>query len=97
MFLRFTMLRFLYAFAYTSLPMELLTTEEAAERMGRSRRWVQSLIKRGKLRGELKGRDYLIRAIDVDRYEHQPAHRPSQNGTRRPSRPRKNRARKKAE
>lgn len=76
--------------------MELLTTEEAAERMGRSRRWVQSLILRGKLRAERMGGSYVLRATDVDRYEHQPAHRPGKNGTHLPKSPKKRRVRKRS-
>jgi excisionase family DNA binding protein len=76
--------------------MDLLTTNEVAARMGRSRRWVQNLILRGKLKGEMKGGNYLVKASDVDRYEHQPAHRPSKNGASRPKPSKKRRRRAKA-
>jgi hypothetical protein len=64
--------------------------------MGRSRRWVQSLILRGKLKAEKKGATYVVKASDVERYEHQPAHRPSKNGVRHPKPPQKRRPRAKA-
>src|SRR4051794_41787435 len=46
---------------------ELLTTKDAADRLGLSVRGVQALIAKGVLPGERMGRDYLVRAADVER------------------------------
>jgi excisionase family DNA binding protein len=55
---------------------ELLSTEQAAERMGRSVQWIQYLIKHNKLPALRIGRTYVIKASDVDSYEHQPRGKP---------------------
>jgi excisionase family DNA binding protein len=56
----------------------MLTTREAADRLGIQARSVVQLIRRGRLKAEKRGRDYLIEAAEVKRYEQerQPAHRP---------------------
>ena len=65
---------------------ELLTTAEVAERLGCSQQWIQALIKRGKLKAEMVGKTYVIRARDLDKYEPQPIGRPT---TRTKTRPQK--------
>ena len=45
--------------------MEELTTTEAAERLGKGIRWVQALIKSGRLPARKMGRDYIINAKDL--------------------------------
>jgi excisionase family DNA binding protein len=47
---------------------DLLTTTEAAERLGIDKRSVVKAINRGKLRAAKRGRDYLLEASEVDRY-----------------------------
>lgn len=56
----------------------LLTTAEAAERLGITARSVARLLKGGKLAGTLRGRDYLIEEEEVERYkrERRPVGRP---------------------
>lgn len=56
----------------------MLTTREAADRLGIKARSVVQLIRREHLKAEKKGRDYLIPAEEVERYERErrPAHRP---------------------
>lgn len=44
----------------------MLTTQEAAERLGVSIRRVQALIQSGQLRAEKIGRDYIIREEDLE-------------------------------
>ena len=48
------------------MPDDLLTTYEAAKRLKVSRRQVQYLIKQGVLPAQKLGRDYVVRAADVD-------------------------------
>jgi excisionase family DNA binding protein len=43
----------------------LLNTTQAAEKLGVSVRRVQALIKKGQLKAERVGRDYLIREKDL--------------------------------
>lgn len=45
---------------------ELLTTSEAAKRLGLSLRAVQKMIEQGRLAAKKVGRDYLIRAEDLN-------------------------------
>jgi excisionase family DNA binding protein len=59
----------------------LLTTKEAAERMGVSTRRVQAMIKAGRLSASKMGRDWVIYEAEVERVEQQ---------QRKPGRPRKN-------
>jgi len=47
--------------------MTLLTTNEAASALGVSRRGVQKMIERGKLRATRVGRDYVLTPADVER------------------------------
>jgi excisionase family DNA binding protein len=56
----------------------MLTTQEAAERLGVSRRRINDFIKDGRLPAQRHGRDYIIQEKDLDRVEE-----------RRPGRPRK--------
>ena len=65
--------------------LEVLTPSQVAERWSTakkqySKRWVQNLIKRGKLQAEKVGGVYLVKVKDADSYEHQPGGRPSSNG-----------------
>lgn len=55
-----------------------MTTQEAAAALKVSRAWVWRLIKEGKLKATMRGRDWWIEAEEVDRYEKErrPAHRP---------------------
>lgn len=56
----------------------MLTTHEAANRLGLTARSVARLIKRGALTATKRGRDYLIDEAEVDRYqrERRPVGRP---------------------
>lgn len=45
--------------------MEVLTTSEAAERLGVSPIRVRVLIRQGRLPAQKKGRDYLIKEADL--------------------------------
>jgi excisionase family DNA binding protein len=55
---------------------ELLTTQEAAKRMGRSVKWVRYLITADRLPAQKFGPLYMIRAADVDNFEHKPRGKP---------------------
>jgi excisionase family DNA binding protein len=48
---------------------ELLTTSEAAQRLGVTLRAVQKMIEHGRLAAKKVGRDYLIRAEDLNNIE----------------------------
>jgi len=54
----------------------LLTTTEAAAALGLSIKTVQSLIKRGRLPAEKKGRDWMIKRKDVEAHERGKGGRP---------------------
>lgn len=56
----------------------MLTTREAADRLGLKPRSVVQFIKRGLIAAEKRGRDYLIEEAEVERYERErrPANRP---------------------
>lgn len=56
----------------------MLTTREAADRLGLKPRSVVQFIKRGLIAAEKRGRDYLIEASEVERYaqERRAQHRP---------------------
>jgi excisionase family DNA binding protein len=56
----------------------MLTTREAADRLGIQPRSVVQLIRRGRIKAEKRGRDYFVEAAEVLRYEQDrlPAHRP---------------------
>lgn len=56
----------------------MLTTHEAADRLGINARSVARLIKRGQLQADKHGRDYSISPEEIERYlvERRPAHRP---------------------
>lgn len=56
----------------------MLTTAEAADRLGLKPRSVAWLIKRGLIAATKHGRDYFIDSDEVDRYqrERRPQHRP---------------------
>lgn len=47
----------------------MLTTHEAADRLGLTARSVARLIKRGVIAAQKRGRDYLIDEVEVARYE----------------------------
>lgn len=56
----------------------MLTTHEAANRLGLTARSVARLIKTGVIAAQKRGRDYLIDEAEIDRYERarRPAGRP---------------------
>lgn len=58
--------------------MKLLSTEEAASRLGVIPERVRQLIKAGRLPAEKVGRDYVIRESDLKLVEHRPVGRPPQ-------------------
>lgn len=51
---------------------ELLTTQQAADRLGLTVRRVQALIRDSRLPAQRVGRDWLIRAGDLDAFRKQP-------------------------
>jgi excisionase family DNA binding protein len=55
---------------------ELIGTAEAAQRMGRSKKWVEYLIREKRLPAILVGKSYVIKASDVDSFEHKPRGKP---------------------
>jgi excisionase family DNA binding protein len=57
--------------------MKLLTTKEAAERLGVSQVRVNQLIKQGRLPAEKMGRDYFIKESDLKLVEDRKPGRPS--------------------
>ncbi len=56
----------------------MLTTREAADRLGIKPRSVAKAIKRGLIEAEKRGRDYWIEDEEIERYavERRPQHRP---------------------
>ena len=56
----------------------MLTTAEAADRLGVKPRSVVQFIKRGLIAATKHGRDYAIDEAEIERYERErrPAHRP---------------------
>ncbi len=56
--------------------MTMLTTREAAERLGVTMKRVQAMIRDDRLPAQKVGRDYIIQALDVERLERRPAGRP---------------------
>ena len=48
---------------------ELITHSEAARRLGKSRQWLSSLIRRGRIRTVVVAGIKLVRLIDVLNYE----------------------------
>jgi len=56
----------------------MLTTADAARRLGINAKSVAILIKRGLIKAEKHGRDYSIEPSEIERYatERRPAHRP---------------------
>jgi len=63
---------------------KLLTTRQAAGRLGVSEGTVRAQIQKGRLRAEKPGRDLLIRPAEIDRYarEVQPARRGGRRSSR---------------
>lgn len=61
--------------------MNMLTTREAAERLGVTQSWVRRLIRDGRLAGAKHGRDYLIGVTDLEAFARLP-----RDKTGRPSR-----------
>lgn len=57
--------------------MPVLTTEEAADRLGISQRRVRQLITDNRLPAEKKGRDYLINEKDLKQVEDRKPGRPA--------------------
>ncbi len=54
----------------------MLTTREAAKRLGVTMKRVQAMIRDDRLPAQKVGRDYIIQALDVERLERRPAGRP---------------------
>lgn len=57
----------------------MLTTAEAAERLGfKSKRSISLLCRQGIIKGEKRGRDWFVSEDEIERYrkERRPAHRP---------------------
>jgi excisionase family DNA binding protein len=59
--------------------MAFLTTQQAADILGVSRKMVQSLIKRDRLPAEKIGRDWMIKREDVENHERGKGGRPPKN------------------
>lgn len=55
---------------------ELLSLDEAAARMGRSYQWLYHLVTHDKLPHQRIGKMFLVRAEDVDNYQHRPRGKP---------------------
>jgi excisionase family DNA binding protein len=64
---------------------DLLTTDEVAKHLKRSRRWVQNIILRGQLKAEKMGSVYVVALRDVKGYRH----RKPGSGTRRTESPKR--------
>lgn len=60
----------------------LLSTEEAAAKLGVSRRQVQSLITSGQLPAQRVGRSYVVRSEDLEQFTRRPVGRPRKEGER---------------
>lgn len=58
-----------------------MTTREASDRLGILPKSVAKLIKLGKIKAEMRGRDYWIEEEEVERYkrERNPPHRPKKD------------------
>jgi excisionase family DNA binding protein len=56
----------------------MMTTRDAADRLGIKARSVVWAIKKGYIKAEIRGRDYWIEESEIERYEKErrPAHRP---------------------
>lgn len=65
--------------------MEYLTTQEAAERLGLSKRQVQALIKKGYLPAEWLGHVWAIKPAAVDAFQRRPVGRPKKSNHDNPS------------
>jgi excisionase family DNA binding protein len=61
--------------------MNLLTTQEVAERLGVTRRRVQELIELHRLPAQKLGRDYVIQEADLKLVEDRKLGRPRKNPT----------------
>jgi excisionase family DNA binding protein len=61
---------------------ETLTTNEAAERLGMTRRAVNAMIRSGKLPATMHGRDYVIKASDLLTVEKSKRGRPKKAATK---------------
>ncbi len=57
--------------------MDNLTTKQAAKKLNKSVRWIQTLIKDGRLKAEKFGRDYLISESDLQNIEKRKQGRPT--------------------
>lgn len=60
----------------------MLTTKDAAARLGVTARAVSLLIRSGAIKAQKFGRDWMIDPVEVERYlqERRPAHRPRKGG-----------------
>ena len=55
---------------------DLLSTEEAAAKLGVSRRQLQTLILKGHLPAQKVGRSYVVRSEDLEQFTRRPVGRP---------------------
>lgn len=70
----------LWSYVYICMS-KLLSTKQAAELKGVSVRRIQALITKGQLEAEQVGRDYVIRASDLDRIKAGVVGRPKKKKT----------------
>ncbi len=61
--------------------MDLITTKEAAEKLGVSMRRVTALIKDGRLPSQQIGREHLIKESDLELVQNRQAGRPKKETT----------------
>lgn len=61
---------------YTFVVMDLITTKEAAEKLGVSMRRITALIKDGRLPSQQIGREHLIEESDLEKVKERKAGRP---------------------
>jgi excisionase family DNA binding protein len=59
---------------------ELLSTTQAAARLGITPRQVQRLIEKGHLPGQKVGYSYVVQAADLEQFERRPVGRPRKGG-----------------
>lgn len=58
--------------------MELLSTKEAAERLGVTTARIRQLVQSGRLKGQKVGRDLVFTAEEIENFKPQKAGRPKQ-------------------
>ena len=62
--------------------MKILTTEEAAKKLGISARRVRALIESGALPAQLLGKTWIIQSDDLAKVKHRPTGRPTKYSKR---------------